>query len=110
MNMDNQNEEANLQENQIGGDISQVESCDFCHNNSINLDSLSCSHKICPICLYRRFFIQNISELEGLCDSIIIKCGKCPTGFITKSLDELIDLSNKKINMTNEKKEKSTIN
>ena len=108
--MDNQNEEATLQENQTGEDISQVESCDFCHKNCIHLDSLSCSHKICPVCLYRRFFIQNISELEGLCDSIIIKCGKCPTGFITKTLDELIDLSNKKNNITSERKENQQSN
>ena len=97
--------EAN-EENQPGEIEAQLEYCDFCQNNSSNLDSLSCSHKICPICLYRRFFIQDISELEGLCDSLIIKCGKCPTGFITKSLDDLIELYNKKISLVKDLKEK----
>ena len=97
--------EAN-EENQPGEIEAQLEYCDFCQNSSSNLDSLSCSHKICPICLYRRFFIQDISELEGLCDSLIIKCGKCPTGFITKSLDDLIELYNKKISLVKDLKEK----
>ena len=53
--MDNQNEETNLQENQIGGDISQIESCDFCHNNSILLKI----RLIWPY-FYRRSLYENI--------------------------------------------------
>ena len=83
----------------------QQESCDYCGNNLSNLDSFSCSHKICPICLYRRFFIKNITDLEGLCDTIVIKCGKCENGSINKNLDELIRLSSNKNNADNELKE-----
>ena len=88
-----QNEEEPLREAQ-SGDISppQLESCNYCPNRNLNLDVLSCSHKICPVCFYRRFFIQNISELDGLSDSFVVKCGKCKTGYITKTLDELIKL------------------
>ena len=100
-----QNAEAGLPENQNGDEASSSEICDFCHKSCINLDQLSCSHKMCPVCLFRRFFIQNISELEGLCDSIVIKCGKCQTGFITKTLDELIDIANKKFDIIKEIKE-----
>ena len=85
------------QDNQTGEAVPQLEYCDFCQCSSQNLDALSCNHKICPICLYRRFFIQDIPELEGLNDSLVIKCTKCATGFVTKNLDELIDLSNKKL-------------
>ena len=94
------------QDNQTGEVVPQLEYCDFCQCSSQNLDALSCNHKICPICLYRRFFIQDIPELEGLNDSLVIKCTKCSTGFVTKNLDELIDLSNKKINIIKELKEK----
>ena len=103
--MDEQNAEEALEKTQTADDNSQLETCDFCHTSGINFDNLSCSHKICIICLYRRFFIQNISELEGLCDSIVIKCGKCQTGFITKTLDDLIELYNKKTNIMNDIKE-----
>ena len=88
--------------------LPQKEYCDFCKNITQNPDVLSCNHKICPICLYRRFFIQDIPELEGLCDSIVIKCTKCTTGFITKSLDDLIEIFNKKNNLIKELKEKQT--
>ena len=100
-----QNDEDPLKEGQ-SGEISPppLESCDFCPNQSLNLDVLSCSHKICPVCLFRRFFIQNISELDGLSDSFVLKCGKCKTGFITKTLDELIKLSEKKNNFIKELK------
>ena len=94
------------QDNQAGETIPQQEFCDFCNNNIQHPDVLSCNHKICPICLYRRFFIQDIPELEGLCDSIVIKCTKCPNGFITKSLDDLIEIFNKKNNLIKELKEK----
>lgn len=107
--MEDQNTEITLQGDKAKEDSHQIEFCDFCHNNSITLDTLSCSHKMCTICLYRRFFIQNISELEGLCDSIIIKCGKCQTGYITKTLDDLIELSNKKTNLINEIEENPQI-
>lgn len=93
------------QENQTGEISSQMENCDFCKNSTLNLDSFSCSHKICPVCLFRRFFIQDISELEGLCDSLVIKCGKCQKGIITKNLDDIIELSNKKNNIIKERKE-----
>ena len=92
------------QDNQAGETVIQQDYCDFCKNSVQNPDVLSCSHKICPICLYRRFFIQDIPELEGLCDSIVIKCTKCTTGFITKSLDDLIELFNKKNNLIKELK------
>ena len=99
-----QKEEDPLQEGQSGDISPSLESCDFCPNQSLNMDHLSCSHKICPVCLFRRFFIQNISELDGLCDSFVVKCGKCKTGFITKTLDELIKLSEKKNNFIKELK------
>ena len=92
-------------DDQVGETEIQQEYCDFCKNSVQNPDVLSCSHKICPICLYRRFFIQDIPELEGLCDSIVIKCTKCTTGFITKSLDDLIELFNKKNNLIKELKQ-----
>ena len=87
------------------GEHPQLESCNFCGNNKFDLDSFSCSHKICPICLYRRFFIKNITDLEGLCDSIEIKCDKCQSGCIKKTLDELIKLSDNKNNADNDNKQ-----
>ena len=101
-----QNIEEAAQENQTGDDNTKSELCDFCHNANGILDSLSCSHKICAICLYRKFFIQNISELDGLCESVMIKCSKCPKGTIKKSLDDLIELSNKKMSILTDIKEK----
>ncbi len=71
----------------------------------MNLDVFSCTHKICPVCLFRRIFILNITELNGSSDTLKIKCNKCPEGTLTKNLDELIRLSTKKSDIFKEKNE-----
>lgn len=100
----------NIEVNKIGENsnsesLGQFEICDTCHKNYSNLDIFSCKHKICAICLLRRIFILNITELNGSSDSLKIKCNKCEEGSISKNLDELCDLSTKKSNILKEMKE-----
>lgn len=78
----------------------QISKCDYCLKDYKDiLDSFSeCNHKICPVCLLRRIFILNITDLNGSSDKLTIKCSKCNKDecTLTKNLDELCDLSNKK--------------
>ena len=78
----------------------QIIKCDYCLKEYKDiLDNFSeCNHKICPVCLLRRIFILNITELNGSSDNLTIKCGKCNKDEckITKNLDELCDLSTRK--------------
>ena len=87
------------------GTLGQLEICDFCNKNFLNLDTFSCKHKICAICLLRRIFILNITELNGASDSLKIICNKCNDGNLSKNLDELCDLSTKKSNIFKEMRE-----
>ena len=85
---------------------SQLYTCDYCHKGYLNIDSFSCPHKICSICLFRRIFILNITELNGSSDSLKIKCSLCAEGEITKNLDELCELSSQKSTLFKEMAEK----
>ena len=85
--------------------LEQVDICDYCNVGYQNLDVFSCKHKICTVCLFRRIFILNITELNGSSNSIKIKCSKCTEGTLSKNLDELSDLCTHKANIFKEKKE-----
>ena len=85
--------------------LGQTDTCDYCHKSYNNLDIFSCNHKICAVCLLRRIFILNITELNGSSDSLKIKCNKCTEGNLTKNLDELCDISTKKSNIFKEMSE-----
>lgn len=78
----------------------QLTKCDYCLKEYKDiLDNFSeCGHKICPVCLLRRIFILNITDLNGSSDNLTIKCSKCNKDEckMTKNLDELIELSTKK--------------
>ena len=89
-NTTKQGDESNLEP------LGQLDSCNYCQKSYSNLEIFSCNHKICAICLFRRIFILNITELNGSSDALKIKCAKCETGVLSKNLDELCDLSTKK--------------
>ena len=69
--------------------------CYYCHLFQKDLDIFSCEHKICPICLFRRIFLNNIKDLKNEKDEIEIKC-KCNEGNLIKSTDEIFEINNKK--------------
>ena len=92
-------EESNLEP------LGQLDTCNYCQKSYSNLEIFSCNHKICAICLFRRIFILNITELNGSSDALKIKCAKCETGVLSKNLDELCDLSTKKSSIFKEIKE-----
>ena len=89
-NTTKQGDESNLEP------LGQLDTCNYCQKSYSNLEIFSCNHKICAICLSRRIFILNITELNGSSDALKIKCAKCETGVLSKNLDELCDLSTKK--------------
>ena len=84
---------------------SQINICDYCHIGFDNIDVFSCGHKICAVCLFRRIFILNITELNGSSSSIKIKCNKCAGGTLSKNLDDLLDIISKKISICQERNE-----
>ena len=62
--------------------------CDFCQEASSELDQFNdCHHHICPLCLYRRIFCENLEELQNS-DVAKINC-KCSFGYMYKNLDEI---------------------
>lgn len=69
--------------------------CNFCQNKSTELDIfIDCSHHICPLCLYRRIFCENIEDLQH---SDIAKIGcKCSIGYMYKNIDEIENIIQKK--------------
>ena len=83
--------------------------CDFCHKKVQSIDTFSCSHKICPICLFRRTFILNITELNGSSDNLKINCKLCGDGHIEKDLDKLCDMSSLKADSIKAMKEKENM-
>ena len=85
--------------------LGQLDTCNYCQKAYSNLDIFSCNHKICAICLFRRIFILNITELNGSSDILKIKCSKCEIGILSKNLDDLCDLSTKKFSIFKEMKE-----
>ena len=99
------NEEVKTEETSNNEPLGHIDICDYCHKSLMNLDVFSCTHKICAVCLFRRIFILNITELNGSSDTLKIKCNQCPEGTLTKNLDELIDLSKKKSDIFKEKNE-----
>jgi hypothetical protein len=82
---------------------SKINICDYCHKLFDSLDIFSCSHKICAVCLFRRIFILNITELNGSLSELTIKCNICTEGNLSKNLDELADLISKKESIFAEK-------
>ena len=56
---------------------SKINICDYCHKLFDSLDIFSCNHKICAVCLFRRIFILNITELNGSSSNLTIKCNIC---------------------------------
>ena len=87
----------------------ELNKCDYCNKAYMNLDTFDkCNHKICAICLFRRIFILNITELNGISDKLIIKCNKCSDGTLKKDLEELCELSTKKTNIFKEMSENSS--
>ena len=84
---------------------SQINICDYCHIGFDNIDVFSCGHKICAVCLFRRIFILNITELNGSSSSIKIKCNKCAGGTLSKNLDDLLDIISIKISICQERNE-----
>ena len=69
--------------------------CDYCKIFNEDLDIFSCNHKICPVCLFRRIFIQNIKDFKNDKDEIEIKC-KCNEGKLIKNIEEILEINNKK--------------
>ena len=69
--------------------------CYYCHLFQKDLDTFSCDHKICSICLFRRIFLNNIKDLKNEKDEIEIKC-KCNEGNLIKSTDGIFEINNKK--------------
>ena len=96
------NETMNTQDASNLEPLGQLDTCNYCQKSYSNLDVFSCSHKICAICLFRRLFILNITELNGSSDTLKIKCTKCEDGVISKNLDDLCDLSTKKASIFEE--------
>lgn len=92
----------------------QISKCDYCLKEYKDiLDSFSeCKHQICPVCLLRRIFILNITELNGTSDKLTIKCSKCNKDECTiiKNLDELTELSTKKAKIFMNEEEGQTNN
>ena len=73
----------------------ESDSCYICHTKYENLENFSCNHKICSMCLFRRIFIENIKDFNNSNDEIEIKC-KCKEGILTKSIEQLFEINNKK--------------
>ena len=69
--------------------------CFFCHETTSTLFQLSCNHKICLICLYRRIFCYNICDFSEK-EKIKIQC-KCNIGKMEKNLEEMNEILQKKI-------------
>ena len=69
--------------------------CYFCKTIYEESDKFSCEHNICPKCLFRKIFINNIKEINNIKNNIIIKC-KCGKGTLNKTIDEIYQINNKK--------------
>ena len=69
--------------------------CDFCTNIYEDLDTFSCNHKICSVCLFRRIFIKNIKDFNNSENKIEIKC-KCKEGILNKNIEEIFEINNQK--------------
>lgn len=71
--------------------------CQICLKEIENLETFQdCLHHICPLCLFRLIFLHNINELTGTATEINIHCPICKKGKITKTLDEIVEINNKK--------------
>ena len=77
--------------------------CFFCHETTSTLFQLSCNHKICLICLYRRIFCYNICDFSEK-EKIKIQC-KCNIGEMEKNLEEMNEILQKKIEIDKQKEE-----
>ena len=66
--------------------------CYFCKTIYEESDKFSCEHNICPKCLFRKIFINNIKEINNIKNNIIIKC-KCGKGTLNKTIDEIYQIN-----------------
>ena len=77
----------------------KLENCDYCQKPNSNIDYfIKCKSKICPQCLFRRIFLKNITDLSGKTNEIKILCSKCKDNecYISKTLDDLFEVNNKR--------------
>ncbi|MCQ2820426.1 MAG: hypothetical protein MJ252_24440 [archaeon] len=76
--------------------------CYFCDNYTISKYKYSCTHIMCPICLYRKIFCYKIKSFQNT-DPITLNC-KCGEGNITVTCDEVIELISTKKSLDNEER------
>ena len=72
----------------------EILTCDYCKLPNPDLDIFPCNHKICPCCLFRKIFINNIKDVNTK-EKIEIKC-KCEQGTLEKSIEDIYEINNKK--------------
>ena len=93
------NENRNSSKNKEEETSKNIGPCVFCHITSKNNNNYvfsNCNHQICPLCLFRRIFVRNLTDIGNLSNEAIeIKC-KCEKGFLNKNIDELFEINNKK--------------
>ena len=73
-------------------DIKENISCYKCNMISKFTLSFSCSHSICPNCIFKAFILSNFKSLTTF--SINILCPACKKGVINLNLDDWIEILN----------------
>lgn len=75
--------------------------CLICKEKVSPLYDFSCQHKICPRCLIRHMFINNMKDFEKQ-NQKIIKCSKC-NGTMKLNLEQILDIFHHKAIMDQHK-------